>query len=217
MTKRKQAAVADMETAKGSLENRPDFQHIYATFNERIRRYLTRVIGQADSEDVTQEVFLKVNAALNGFRGDSSLSTWIYRIATNAAMDHLRKSLPEQATSRHEAADPLMCEEDIAVDLSASFLDRQLIRKEMNDCIRGIVDELPENYRTVLVLSDLEELTNSEIAEVLGISLETVKIRLHRARARLKKELERHCSFYRDDRNELACDRKVPLLEFLKK
>jgi RNA polymerase sigma-70 factor (ECF subfamily) len=87
----------------------------------------------------------------------------------------------------------------------------------MNDCIKGVVDGLPENYRTVLILSDLEELTNNEIAEVLDISLETVKIRLHRARTRLKKELEHHCSFYKDERNELACDRKVPSLKFLKK
>lgn len=203
---------------KRASESKPEFQNVYAAFNEKIRRYLARLIGEADSEDVTQEVFLKVNAGLNDFRGDSSLPTWIYRIATNAAMDLRRKSatgLQGQVAAGPFAGDP-SCEEDIAEDLSASP-DRQLIRKEMNDCIRGIVDGLSENYRTVLILSDLEELANNEIAEVLDISLETVKIRLHRARARLKKELAHQCSFYRDDRNEFACDRKVPPLKFLKK
>ncbi len=194
-----------------------DFQGIYDTYHEKICRYLARLIGEADAEDVTQEVLLKVNAALEGFRGDSSLSTWIYRIATNAAMDHLRRSNPlEQADDSHSADDSLN-KEEMTVDVSTPAVDTQLIRKEMIECIRGIVDGLPQDYRTVLILSDLEELSNSEIADVLDISLETVKIRLHRARARLKKELEHHCSFYRDDRNELACDRKISPLRFLKK
>jgi RNA polymerase sigma-70 factor (ECF subfamily) len=199
-------------------EGQQGFQDIYTTYNEKIRRYLTLLIGESEADDVTQEVFLKINAALDSFRGDSSLSTWIYRIATNAAMDYRRKSFMrprEQATEGSITGNPI-CEEEIALDQSFSP-DRQLIRKEMNDCIKGIVDGLPENYRTVLILSDLEELKNNEIAEVLDISLETVKIRLHRARARLKKELEHHCSFYKDERNELACDRKVPSLKFLKK
>jgi RNA polymerase sigma-70 factor (ECF subfamily) len=203
---------------KRGAENKQDFQDIYSNFKEKLRRYLARLVGEAESEDVTQEVFLKVNASLAEFRGDSSLSTWIYRIATNTAIDHNRKSstrLKERTADGHLPDDP-MPEESMTVDPTPPQ-DRQLIRKEMNDCIKGVVDGLPENYRTVLILSDLEELTNNEIAEVLDISLETVKIRLHRARTRLKKELEHHCSFYKDERNELACDRKVPLLKFLKK
>jgi RNA polymerase sigma-70 factor (ECF subfamily) len=204
--------------AQRASENKPDFQTIYVSFSKKIRRYLARLVGEADFEDVTQEVFLKVNASLAEFRSDSSLSTWIYRIATNAAIDHNRKSstrLKEQ-TAEEQLPDDSLTEANMAVDPTPPQ-DRQLIRKEMSDCIRGIVDGLPENYRTVLILSDLEELKNNEIAEVLDISLETVKIRLHRARMRLKKELEDHCSFYKDERNELACDRKVPSLKFLKK
>jgi RNA polymerase sigma-70 factor (ECF subfamily) len=81
----------------------------------------------------------------------------------------------------------------------------------MNDCIRNFIEQLPADYRTVLVLSELEELKNIQIADILGISLETVKIRLHRARIKLRKELETHCSFYRDERNDLACDLKAAL------
>ena len=86
----------------------------------------------------------------------------------------------------------------------------------MNKCIRDFIEELPENYRTVVVLSELEGLKNTEIAEILGVSLDTIKIRLHRARAKLKKELETHCDFYRDEGNEFACDVKSAFKEFRK-
>ncbi len=195
----------------------PDFEKIYQDLYPKIVGYLRRLVGDHDAEDIAQETFVKVGNALHNFRGESRLDTWIYRIATNTARDHLRISNPlKQVDNGHPAVDSLT-EEEMAVDLSPPAVDTQLVRKEMNECIRGIVEGLPESYRTVLILSDLEEMTNQEIAEVLDISLEAVKIRLHRARARLKKELEHHCSFYRDDRNELACDRKTSPLKFLKK
>ena len=84
-----------------------------------------------------------------------------------------------------------------------------VIRKEMNECIRGVVEKLPENYRTVVALSELEGFGDDEIAGILRVSIHTAKIRLHWARARLKKELEAHCNFYRDERNEFACDQKA--------
>ncbi|MGE5812835.1 MAG: RNA polymerase sigma factor, partial [Ignavibacteria bacterium] len=92
-----------------------------------------------------------------------------------------------------------------------SLPDDELIRREMNDCIRNFIEQLPTDYRTVLVLSELEGLKNIQIADILGTTLSIVKIRLHRARTKLKKELESHCSFYRDERNELACDLKTAL------
>lgn len=194
------------------------FQQIYEEHYPRIVRYLRRIVGEAEAEDAAQEVFVKVHRSLDGFRGESKLSTWIYRIATNTAMDKLRSSLSKTAfaSSRpQEEADPAEDIETVA-DVSVPRLDTLLIRKDMNDCIRGIVDSLPENYRTVLVLSDLEGLTNAEICEVLGLSLDTVKIRLHRGRKRLKKELDANCHFYRDGRNELACDRKTAVIEIRK-
>jgi RNA polymerase sigma-70 factor (ECF subfamily) len=80
----------------------------------------------------------------------------------------------------------------------------------MWECIREFIDKLPVSYRTVVVLSDLEGLKNSEIAKILGISLATVKIRLHHGRSKLRKEFETHCGLYRDARNELAWGGKRP-------
>jgi RNA polymerase sigma-70 factor (ECF subfamily) len=86
--------------------------------------------------------------------------------------------------------------------------DRKVIRDEMSDCIREFVDRLPPDYRTIITLNELEGFSNREIAEILDISLETAKIRLHRARAKLKDSLESGCDFYLDESSELACDRK---------
>jgi RNA polymerase sigma-70 factor (ECF subfamily) len=88
--------------------------------------------------------------------------------------------------------------------------DQKIIRDEMSDCIREFVDRLPTDYRTVLILNELEGFTNNEIAEILQLSLDATKIRLHRARAKLKEQLKSGCDFYHDDRSELACDRKQP-------
>ncbi len=196
-----------------------EFLAIYTEFRPKIVGYLRRLVGDVDAEDVAQEVFVKVAKALEGFRGDSSLSTWIYRIATNTATDHLRKP-----GSRNAAFSPGVVPDDDSPGIEETIpdderpvLDMLLIRKDMNECIRGIVDSLPENYRSVLVLSELEGMTNAEITQILGISLDTVKIRLHRARIRLRKALEAKCNFYHDDRNELACDRKTTTLKLLKK
>jgi len=183
-----------------------ELQHIYDAFRPKIHRYLARLTGAAEADDLTQEVFIKVNQGLKGFRGESNLSTWIYRIATNAAMDHLRR--PPQMTTEMSAVDTENEEESMGLRGKVSFIDQQLIRKEMNTCIRNVIKNLPEDYRTVIVIGELEELRNHEIAEILQVSIDTVKIRLHRARKKLKNELENFCCFYRDERNVLSCDLK---------
>jgi RNA polymerase sigma-70 factor (ECF subfamily) len=159
---------------------------------------------------VTQEVLVKVSQALKDFRNEASLSTWIYRIATNAALDKLRgrdftrihEGLPEDGDVTE------IVDRNTWSGSETPPVDRQLIRREMNECIVRVIDSLPEDYRAVIVLGELEEFGNREISEILGISIDNVKIRLHRARAQLKKSLEDRCSFYRDERNEFACDLK---------
>lgn len=189
-----------------------EFQNIHNMFRPKILRYLTRLVGRHEAEDLTQEVFVKVAQALTTFRGESQVSTWIYRIATNAALDRLRTSSFQQMTKRKlldDSREGEVEDKDVWTGERPPSAEQQLIQKEMNNCIRDFIENLPENYRSVVVLSELEQLKNDEIAEVLGVTLDTVKIRLHRARAKLKKELEIHCSFYRDERNQLACDLKT--------
>jgi RNA polymerase sigma-70 factor (ECF subfamily) len=222
-------AIFHMGCAKKIVEERNrmsrgdlDFRKIHDDFWPKILRYLTRLVGEHDAEDLTQEVFVKINHALRSFRGESQLSTWIYRIATNAAVDRLR-SPSFQHTVQRGVSVVSIAESEIArggIDTwraeEAPLAETSVIRTEMNECIRGFVENLPADYRTVLVLSELEGVRNSDIAEIVGITLDTVKIRLHRARVKLKKELEANCSFYRDERNELACDLKSAFREFRK-
>lgn len=183
-----------------------DFDSIYKEFQPRIRRYLNNIACESDALDLTQTVFLKVSQSLDSFRGESSLSTWIYRIATNTAHDHALSSLSKQK-GREQLFDEDSSIDDLP-DTAFPGSERDYIRQEMNACIRGVINQLPENYRTVLLLSEFEELTNSEIAEILEISIDTVKIRLHRARAALRKAMECQCNLYHDERSEIMCDRK---------
>ena len=177
------------------------FDDVYGQFHAKIHRYLERMVGRDDAEDLTQEVFIRTSRALPQFRGDSTVSTWIFRIATNVAYDRLRsRSSRSRCETSLESGPPV-------VDRAPS-LDKRVVRGEMNECIDKYIEELPTGYRAAVVLSEHEGFTNQEIADALGVSLETVKIRLHRARARLRKELGDGCSLYRDDRNELACEPK---------
>lgn len=191
------------------VSNEPTFQETYDTFQPKILRYLARLVGEHEAKDLTQSVFVKVHQGLMNFRGESSLSTWIYRIATNVARDNIHTPGPSSNGENRLPVTPNEgeAETDTIAD-SSPTVEQQLIRGEMAVCIRDIVNRLPDSYRTVIVLSELEGFNNRDIAEILNVSLDAVKIRLHRARARLKQELENHCCFYLDDRSEFACDRK---------
>jgi len=194
------------------LETAIEFQSIHDAFRPRILRYLTRLVGERDAEDLTQIVLLKLNQGLANFRGDSSLSTWIYRIATNSALDKLRSPVAEQRQDQliglQADGEDDSGEGNVPLDAQTPSVEATAIRAEMNACIREFIERLPEAYRTVTVLSEMEGFSNAEIADILGVSLDAVKIRLHRAREKLRKDLESGCSFDRGERNELACDRK---------
>jgi RNA polymerase sigma-70 factor (ECF subfamily) len=131
------------------------------------------------------------------------VSTWIYRIATNSAVDRLR------SLSAQRRAEVPLEDESRATDALPNA-EHGLFRKEMRACLDQHIAKLPASYRTVFILSEEQGLTNPEIADALGISLPTVKIRLHRARRRLQLDLGRRCHFSRDARNELVCEPKSP-------
>lgn len=189
----------------------PEFEEIYNTFQPRIKRYLTRMVGIAEAEDLAQDVFVKVSRGLAGFRGDAQLSTWIYRIATSVAIDRLRspsfqRTVPGNIPDEFAAWD--VYGSAVGLRETSRSVDQVVARKVGDDCVRGTIKNLPEIYRTALVLSEYENLKNQEIANILGVSLDTVKIRLHRARTKLKKELECSCELYYNEWNDFICERK---------
>jgi RNA polymerase sigma-70 factor (ECF subfamily) len=180
-------------------ETELDFQKIHDDFRPRLQRYLSRLVGEFEAEDLTQEVFLRISRALPTFRGDSQLHTWIYRIATNAAIDRLRLSSFKVNAANVLPADPSMGEfeledRDMWTGDPVPSLEEQVFHGEKVECYCDFIEKLPANYRLVVALNQLGEFSAKEIAAMLGLSLEVVKIRLHRGRARLLKELKAYCN-----------------------
>ncbi len=172
-----------------------DFQQIYADFRPKIISYLSRMVGEFEAEDLTQEVFLKVNQALPTFRGESQLSTWIYRIARNAALDRMRSP-----SFKHSMEAELPDEDEVqeilgqnALTDETGSLEQDVCHKEKVECYLGFVKKLPVNYRMIVALSELEDLAVNEIAGILGLNVDVVKIRLHRGRVKLLQALKSHC------------------------
>jgi len=194
-------------------DNELEFQQIYTIFQPKINRYLTQMIGHKEAEDLTQDVLLKVSKGLGTSNNQSQLSTWIYKIATNAAIDRMRsRSFKQETTEMFNLSEEDLTEKNVRSNKRQIPIEEQVIRKEMNECIQRYISFLPENYRTVLILSELEGLKDSEIAAILELSIGAVKIRLHRAKERLKKELLENCNFYRTECcGRLACEHKGPI------
>jgi len=182
-------------------------EDLYQEYQAGILRYLQRFVSDSQAEDLTQETFVKAGKGLKGFRGEASPKTWLYRIATNTLRDYLRSK-----DHRHDEICDSISEEELERYGNSTQIETSIeggaIRTEMNACIREFINKLPDNYSAVLVLSDLEGHSNQEIADILKLSLGDIKIRLHRARARLKVELSKGCDFSHNKDNELECQRK---------
>lgn len=184
-----------------------EFKLIFREHHKAIYNYVLRMVKERSiAEELTQDIFVKVYKSLPQFRGDSGLPTWIYKIATNACLDHFRSRVHKKS----ETTDLLILENSRDTSLSQpckepTTAEEQLISMEMSACIRGYIDDLPEDYRAVILLHDLQGFTNPEIAEITGTTLDTVKIRLHRARRKMRDLFSCKCSFYRDERNVLRC------------
>lgn len=168
------------------------FQLLVERYQERVfslvRHYARR---PAEVEDVVQETFLKAYRKLASFQRQSSFPTWLFRIAVNSALDHLKKSgrSPVQAVEDPEALRE--GEEGTGRGPSVAPPDARLEKEEIARITHEVLEELPEIFRTVLVLREFEGHSYQEIADVLGISIGTVESRLFRARARFKDVLTR--------------------------
>ena len=176
-----------------------DFWDIYDQHYARVKKFIFALVkDEWVADDLIQETFIKVQKNLNQLREASKLSSWLFRIAYNICQDHFRKL---NQASKNE--DPLDDKNEILV---APQFQKELEQHQMGACVQDKIRRLPESYQTVLVLFDLMEFSQQEIAEILDISVENVKVRLHRARQKLKKILEEECSFEVDQRNVLICD-----------
>jgi RNA polymerase sigma-70 factor (ECF subfamily) len=197
-----------LQKEQGQKDQPPDFSDVFQEYERPIYNYLLRMTqNQVEAEDLTQETFIRVHRSLPTFRGESSLSTWLYRIATNVSLDHFRRSTTQQA----KVALPLeeTKPEGEWADEAPPSPEQRAAQAEMSACVEGFIQRLPPDYRAVLVLHDLQGLKNREIAEALDIPLSTVKIRLHRARNKLREALDTGCDTTHDERNILVCEPKV--------
>lgn len=187
-----------------------DFQSVFSEFQKPVYNFVLRMVKDHSlAEELTQDVFIKTYNSLSEFRGDSKLSTWIFRIATNACLDHFR-SKPHKQDEKTDFLSPDDLLKSIRPDdeQKSTTAEEEFINVEMSSCVRGYINDLPEEYRAVILLHDLQGFTNPEIAKITGTTLENVKIRLHRARHKMKQVFSTKCSFYRDERNVLRCVRK---------
>ena len=184
-------------------------EKLHRDHGDRIRRYLARLVGPTEAEDLQQDVFERAQRALGTFRGDSRVLTWLYRVATNVAIDRLRTAGRRDDLERDAGGGGPLDVEGTPDATNERSVDGELDRTRMRECILRVVERLPASQRAVILLGELRGFSDRDMAEALGISLGAAKIRLHRARRALKAELERACSFGRDEQNEFACAPKA--------
>lgn len=180
----------------------PAFQDIARDLAQPLLRYLERYVGdRVVAEELRQETLMRINKGLASFAGRSSIKTWVFSIASRVAADYLRH--PDRRmriVELNQVAEPI--DPDRAID-------ERLVVDEMNECVRQVIDSLPDAYRAALILHDLEGLSAEQTAEICDCSVASAKIRIHRARLRLKEELKGQCDFYRDPDSVFRCDRKT--------
>lgn len=164
------------------------FDQLMVLYEKKVYSLCFRMSGNADdAADLAQEIFLKVFRALPSFKGQSSFSTWLFRIATNTCLDQKRRLAGKPQVSSLDK--PLATEEgELEITLPGNEPDPQdlAVQSELQQEIQQLLGKLPKDMRIALVLRDLEGYSYEEIAELLNISLGTVKSRINRARSRLR-------------------------------
>jgi RNA polymerase sigma-70 factor, ECF subfamily len=172
--------------------NKATFEEIVRRYEDRLYRLSFRMLGNHhDALDAVQEILLKLMAALPKFQGRSRFGTWLYRLAANTCLDIRRKRGRTAAESleaalEHSPAVAMNVLDDHPHDNPDIYVEQQY-REEM---VRAALEQLPESQRRLLVLRDLEDLSNSQVAQIMGIEVGALKARLHRARQALKRALD---------------------------
>ncbi len=176
-----------------------NFLELHDQFYGRVKKFiLASVRNESVADDLVQETFLRIQSNLNEVRDTAKISSWIFRIAFHLCQDHFR-SLKKASAGDDRIFEGL-------VNLEETPIQKKMEQEEMSRCVQDQLNLLPESMRSVIIFSDIMEFSHQEIAEVLGLSIKNVKVRLHRARKKLKAILERKCTFEVDERNVLVCE-----------
>lgn len=150
--------------------------------------------NEGDAEEITQDVFMTVYQKIDSFKGDSAFFSWVYRICVNACLMRLRNRKRTDAVSIEDFM-PVFTEDGRHASEIGDWsreVERRVLNRELGEVLRKFIAELSEKYRVVLVLSDVEGLSNEETANILGLSIPAVKSRLHRARLYLRERLDQY-------------------------
>ena len=181
-------ALDDAEVIRRVKEGEPAlYEIVMRRYNQRLYRVVRSILGNAaDVEDVVQEAWVRAYRALDRFEGRSSFATWLTKIAVHEALARARRSirLVPLPDGGEDDAGPLP-----ALRSSAPDPEQDAARHELLRLVEEAVDQLPDSFREVFVLREVEQLSQAETAECLGVKEETVKTRLHRARARIESHL----------------------------
>jgi RNA polymerase sigma-70 factor (ECF subfamily) len=170
---------------KANSGNRSAFDELVARYEKKVYNLSCKMLGaEEDAKDALQETFLSAFKALDSFKGKSSFSTWLYRIATNVCLMKIRKK-----SFGLVSLDKLL---DIEPVDGSNSLSTTIDRDELKKVLDSAIKSLPEMYRTVFILRDINGLSISETASVLKLSVPTVKSRLHRARSYLRDKVSKY-------------------------
>ena len=180
-------AVTDRDlvaTAVSGVEG--SFEELVRRYQRPISAYVYRMVGNYESAlDLTQEIFIKVYSSLRRYRSEFKFSTWIYKIAHNAAIDHLRRTATREQSL---VMGPENDQFDLPIESKRLSPEQESERKERRGEIESVVRALPSNYRELIILRHSQDLSYEEIVEVTGLPLGTVKKRLFRAREMMRQQ-----------------------------
>jgi RNA polymerase sigma-70 factor (ECF subfamily) len=161
------------------------FRCLFEQERERLHNFVLKIVGDADAtENIVQEAFAEAYRQIGDFRGEAKVSTWLFSIARHLAYGHLRKS-KRRRYEEHETIEFLQAEQGEA----ATVTEQAVELSERKRIVHAALQELPEHYRRVVQLRDLEEKSTTETAEHLGLTEVNVRVRLHRARKQLREHL----------------------------
>jgi RNA polymerase sigma-70 factor, ECF subfamily len=177
------------------LLNMPPISDLWIEHKTRLRAYIAKRVREREAvDDILQDVFLKAHASLNTVKSQGSLAAWLYRIAANAIADHYRGQKPSK---------------ELPEELAAPEPEPDYIA-ELASCLQPLIADLPETYRLPLVLSEIEGLTQKEVAARLGLSLSGAKSRVQRGREKLRQRLFECCDIETGERGIVGYEPREP-------